>query len=417
MTRAWVRSALVALALASATACSGPSIRYHYQPRLTAPGSDLRAALSIASGFQAVEGNKVTLLENGDESFPSMLEAIRHAKTSVHMETYIFRDGEIGRRFVDALVERARAGVRVRLLLDALGSYRFGGGNEAALEKVGAQVIYFSPLKLSNLARVHLRTHRKVLIVDGQIGFTGGICIDDAWLGNADLPERWRETQIRVEGPVVRQMQVAFARAWAEATGELLSERSLFAADGAGAMTCQLMDSIPGAATNPARLSFLVATSAARKSIDVTNAYFVPDHITREALRDAARRGVRIRLILPSRKTDVKAVRYAGRSYYKTLLEEGVEIYEYQPCLLHAKTMIVDGQWASVGSTNIDRRSFAWNYESNLNIFDEGFANKMEAMFDRDLAKSTPVTLEDWTKRPLKERILEKLYGIFRWSY
>lgn len=409
--------ALVFVAAAAAVACSGPSIRYRYQPRLTAPGSDLRAALSIAGGFQAVDGNQVTFLENGDGSFPAMLAAIHGARSSIHMETYIFRDGEIGRRFVNALVERARAGIKVRLLLDALGSLRFGGDNEKVLKEAGAQVVYFNPFRLSNLRRIHLRTHRKVLIVDGRVGFTGGICIDDAWLGDADLPERWRETQVRVVGPVVLQMQVAFARAWAEATGELLSARSLFNGENAGQIACQLMDSIPGAATNPARVSFLVATSAARKSIDVTNAYFVPDHITREALRNAARRGVRIRLILPSRKTDVKAIRYAGRSYYKDLLESGIEIYEYQPCRLHSKTMVVDGDWASVGSTNIDRRSFAWNYESNINIFDAAFAATMEAMFERDLAKSTRVTLEEWKRRPFGERVLEKMYGIFRWSY
>jgi cardiolipin synthase len=253
--------------------------------------------------------------------------------------------------------------------------------------------------------------------VDGTVGFSGGICIDDAWRGDADRLDRWRDTQVRVEGPVVLQLQVAFARAWAEATAELLTASSLFSDGVVGRVTCQVMDSIPGAHLNPARLSFLVATSAARKSIDVTNAYFVPDHPTREALREASQRGVRVRLILSSRNTDFKPIRYAGRGYYKELLEAGVEIYEYKPARLHAKTVIVDGTWASIGSANLDRRSFAFNYESNLNIFDPGFASQMETVFERDLALSTPVTLEEWRKRPLAERIFEAIYGLFRWQY
>jgi len=406
--------ALVALTLAGCAKAA----KYKYIPRLTAPGADLMATLAIASGNEAVDGNRVELLENGDASFPAMLEAIRGAQSSIHLESYIFRDGEIGRQFVDALARRARAGVQVRLLLDAIGSASFGDENVRTLEEAGARVEFFRPIHFGNLKKINLRTHRKILVVDARIAFTGGICIDDAWLGNADRPDRWRETQVRVEGPVVRQMQTAFARAWAEATSEILSARSLYPdVPRSGTIRCQVMDSTPGFDTNPARLTFLTAIAAARSSIDVTNAYFVPDHDTREALVHAAQRGVRIRLILPSRITDVKAVRYAGRIYYAELLEAGVEIYEYQPAQLHSKTLVVDQQWASVGSTNLDRRSFQYNYESNLNIFDAGFVRLMLEMFERDLAKSKRVTLEEWKKRPFGEKFLERFYGIFRNHY
>ena len=413
LSRSAAVAAVVALAALGAGCASYP--RYRYQPRLTAAGADVQAALSIAGGNEVSDGNKVDVLVNGDQVFPAMLEAIRGARNNIHLETYIFRDGEIGRRFVDALVERARAGVKVRLLLDGIGSLGFGEGNEAKLREAGAQVVFFRPLKLSNLFKLHLRTHRKYLIVDGRIGFTGGICIDDSWMGNADRPDRWRETQVRVEGPVARQMQSGFARAWLEATGELLSAQALYPTiDRVGDQRCQIMESAPGFKGNPARLSFLVAVASAKRSIDVTNAYFVPDGVALEALEKAAQRGVQVRLLLPSRNTDVKSVRYAGRSYYRRLLEAGVGIYEYEPSRLHAKTMVVDGEWATVGSTNLDRRSFVWNYESNLNCFDRRVAEELTRIYEADLAKSSKVELAAWKKRPFGERVLETFYGLFR---
>lgn len=410
----WLRLAAVLLAGALSAGCY-PSMRYLYRPVLTATGADFVAALTVASGNEVVDGNHVTLLENGIEAFPAMLDAIAGADSSVHMEMYIFRDSDIGRRFVEVLAERARAGVRVRLLLDALGSNAFGERNRRVLEEAGAYVEFFRPVRLFSLRNVHLRTHRKVLIIDGRVAFTGGICIDDPWMGDADAPDRWRETQVEVHGPVVRQMQAAFARAWLEATGELLNSQSLYPLlEPVGIVRCQLMDSTPGVATNPARLSFLVAVESARETLDVTNPYFVPDRAMKDALQAAARRGVRVRLILSGRKTDIKPVRYAGRISYHDLLGAGVEIYEYQPARLHAKTAVVDGVWATVGSTNINRRSFAWNYESNLNVFDQAFAEEMLEMFERDLLVSGEVTLEEWKRRPFSHKFKERFWGIFR---
>ena len=392
--------------------------RYRYQPRLTAQGADIMAALTIAGGNEAVDGNNVTPLENGAQAFPAMLAAIHGATSTVHVEEYIFRDGGIGQEFVAALAQRARAGVSVRLLLDAFGSRDFGDENVRTLEQAGAQIVFFHPLRLGSLLKIYLRTHRKLLIVDGRIGFTGGVCIDDAWDGDATEPERWRDTQVRIEGPVVRQMQAGFARAWLDATDEVLSAQALYPQlPAAGPMQAQMMESTPGFYGNPARLSFLVAVASARSTIEITNSYMILDHVALQALERAVRRGVRVRLLLPSRHTDSSAVRYAGRSDYTSLLKAGVEIYEFAPSRLHAKTMVVDGSWASVGSTNLDRRSFNWNYEVNLNVFNKDFASLLENIFERDLARSQRVTLAQWKKRPWSERVLETLYGVFRSQY
>lgn len=376
------------------------------------------AGLSIAGGNEAVDGNRLTLLENGDATFGAMLDSIRNAQSSVHLETFIFHDGQIGRSFVDALTERAKAGVHVCLLLDGIGSMEFGDDNAQKLKEAGAQVVFFNRFSLQNLFKVHLRTHRKLMIVDGSTAFTGGVCIDDAWMGDADQPERWRDTMVKVEGPVVRQMQAGFARAWIEATREVLLDHALFPnMPPMGSSTCQVMESVPGFHGNPARISFLLSVASAQRSISITNAYFVPDLEARRALEKAAKRGVKVRLLLPSRNTDNPGVHHAGRIYYARLLRAGVGIWEYAPCRLHAKTMVVDGKWASIGSTNLDRRSFFWNYESNLNVFDPTCAQSMEQMFERDLTHAKAIELTAWKNRPFSEKLAEFFYGMLRSQY
>lgn len=411
-----LRRTVIVLLIVAAAACAPEPLNYRYQPRLTSPGADIRNTLSIASGFQAVGGNKVMLLLNGGQAFPAMLEAIRSATSSIHLENNIVRDGEVVRRFVAALADRARAGVKVRMLIDWAGA-DLGPENEKALKDAGVTLVTFRPLRLSNLHLIHLRTHRKLLIVDGKIAFMGGVCFDDTWDGDATQPDHWRDTQVRVEGPVVEHIQVAFVRAWVEAKQDMLTSHTLFQTQPEGDVVCQLADSTPGSSQNPARMSILVSVWAAKKTIDATTAYFVPDHPTREALKEAAKRGVRVRLLLAGRDTDLKSVRYAGRISYKELLEAGVEIYEFQGSRLHSKTMVVDGAWASVGSVNLDRRSFAFNREANLNIFNEAFAAEMERVFEKDLERSKKVILEEWVKRPFHEKFAERMYGIFRPQY
>ncbi|HRS16516.1 MAG TPA: phospholipase D-like domain-containing protein [Thermoanaerobaculaceae bacterium] len=416
----WSRAIGRALAAALAVAAVGCATvrRYAYFPPLTAEGADIQAALTIASGNEAVDGNRVELLENGDRVFPLMLAAIRSARSSIHFEPYIFTDSGIGREFVGSLAERARAGVAVRLLLDSWGTPGFGEVNERLLREAGARVVHFRPTSLRNLRKIHLRTHRKILVVDGKVGFTGGICIDDEWVGDGTDSGHWRDTMVRVEGPVVRQMQAAFARAWLEATREVLTEQALFPElPAANGKRCQLMESTPGFDGSPARISFLVAVNAARQSIDITNAYFAPDRVALNALERAARRGVRVRLLLPGRFTDAPPTRHAGRSDYGTLLRAGIEVYEYQPAKLHAKTMVVDEKWASVGSTNLTPRSLFFNLEANLNVFDASFAAEMRAMFERDLARARRITYEEWHARPFGDRLAEFFWGLFRAQY
>lgn len=392
--------------------------RYAYYPPLTSNGADIQAALTIAAGNEAVDGNRVDILENGDQVFPAMLDAIRAAQSSIHLESYIFTDSAVGREFVGSMLERARAGVKVRVLLDSFGTPGIGAVNEKLLRDAGVHLVFFNPTNILNLHKIYLRTHRKILVVDGNLGFTGGICIDDDWSGDGTDPEHWRDTMVKVQGPVVRQMQAAFARAWLEATGEVLAAHSLFPRlPAANGTRCQLMESTPGFDGNPARISFLVAVNSAAASIDITNAYFAPDSVALSTLERAARRGVRVRLLLPSHLTDASPVLYAGRSDYTRLLRAGIEIYEYQAARLHAKTMVVDGTWASVGSTNLTPRSLFFNYEANLNVFDPGFASLMRAMFERDLSRARAVTIEKWKARPFKEKLAEFFWGLFRKQY
>lgn len=416
--RSSYRAALAAVIVALLAWGCATARRYAYYPPLTSETADIQAALTIAAGNEAVDGNSVEILENGDEVFPSMLAAIRAAQSSIHFEPYILTDSGIGREFVGSLAERARAGVKVRMLLDSWGTPGFGAVNERLLTEAGAHLVFFRPTSLKNLRRVHLRTHRKILVVDGRVGFTGGICIDDEWAGDGTNSTQWRDTMVRVEGPVVRQLQAAFARAWLEATTEVLTDRALFPdLPTANGKRCQLMESTPGFEGNPARISFLVAVNAAHSSIDITNAYFAPDHVALGALERAARRGVRVRLLLPSRHTDAPPTRHAGRSDYGRLLRAGIEIWEYQPAKLHAKTMVVDGKWASVGSTNLTPRSLFFNYEANLNVFDPAFAARMAAMFERDLERSRQVTLAEWKARPFSNKVAELFWGLFRAQY
>jgi cardiolipin synthase A/B len=362
-----------------------------------------------------VPGNAVRALCNGDEIFPAMLAAIRSAKRTVCFETFIYWSGSIGREFADAFCERARAGVKVHVVLDWVGSGKIDATMIDEMKEAGVEVVKYHPLRWYNVGRLNNRTHRKLLIVDGEVGFTGGVGIADNWLGHAQDPDHWRDSHFRMEGPAVAQMQAAFMDNWMETCAQVLHGEEYFPElKPAGAHAAQLFQSSADNASESVRLMYLLSIASAVKSVRIANAYFVPDSLAVATLVAACRRGVRVEIIVPSRHIDQQLVRRASRSLWGPLLEAGVEIHEYQPTMYHVKVVIVDEVWTSVGSTNFDNRSFRLNDEANLNVLDAEFAAAQAEVFERDKARSRQVSLEEWRRRPLRERLVERIAGLLR---
>jgi cardiolipin synthase A/B len=302
--------------------------------------------------------------------------------------------------------------------MDSIGSGRVGNGSISQLTKVGAEVVRYHRVFWTTAAKFNNRTHRKILIIDGKTGFTGGMGIADHWMGNADSPEHWRDTHFEVEGPVVAQMQGVFMDNWMETRGEVLDGVDYFPPLAKkGDMNAQVCMSSPKQGSENARLLYLLSIASARKSILMSNAYFVPDALSIKTFVHAAQRGVKIKIIAPGEITDTKSVRYASRSRWGDLLKAGVEIYEYQPTMFHCKVMVVDGVWTLVGSTNFDNRSFRLDDEINLNVLDANFAAKQTQIFYDDLRKSVRITEADWEKRSLIDRLLEFLAGLFQHQF
>ena len=365
-------------------------------------------AMGVLLGPAISSGNRFDALLNGDQIFPHMLESIRGAKQSITFETYIYWSETIGKQFADALAERARAGVKVHVLLDWLGSSKMDATHLSEMEQAGVQVRRFHEPKWYNLARMNNRTHRKVLVVDGRIGFTGGVGIADQWTGSAQDPQHWRDTHFRASGPVVAQMQAVFLDNWIKATGEVLHGEKYFPAlPAAGTAKAQMFSSSPSGGSESMQLMYLLAITAAQHSIHLSSAYFVPDALTLRALTEAIQRGVKVQIIMPGPHMDAETVQRASRARWGDLLKAGAELYEYQPTMYHCKVMIVDALWVSVGSTNFDSRSFHINDEANLNIFDGEFAAAQIAHFRDDLSKSRRISLEVWQQRPLAEKFWE----------
>lgn len=364
-------------------------------------------------GPPIVDGNRVGNLENGAQIFPSMLEAVRSARNSITFETYIYWSGAVGREFANALAERARAGVKVHVLLDWVGSQRIEDSLIDTMESAGVEVELYHPLHWYHLARMNQRTHRKLLVVDGRIGFTGGVGIADEWDGNGTDPKRWRDSHYRLEGPAVAQMQGAFMDNWIKTTGRVLQGDEYFPAlEPMGDMPAQVFTSSPSGGGDSMMLMYLLAIASAERSIDLSAAYFVPDPLTSRALIAALGRGVVLRIIVPGEHTDAEVVQKASRSVWGPLLAAGALIYQYEPTLFHCKALIVDRLLVSVGSTNFDNRSFRLNDEANLNVYDSSFAEAITRVFEDDLTKSRAVTFEAWTNRPLGEKISERLSSV-----
>jgi cardiolipin synthase len=364
--------------------------------------------MSVLLGPAIVTGNRIEALQNGDEIFPAMLAAIRQARLTITFETYIYWSGDIGRQFAEALSERARAGVRVRLMLDWLGSEKMSGSLLGRMRVAGVEIERYHPVKWYSLGRLNNRTHRKVLIVDGVLGFTGGVGIADQWSGHAQDPDHWRDMHFRVQGPVVAQMQTAFLDNWIKTTGNVLHGEPYFPlleAHGTQAMHF-FMSSVAGGSESM-RLMYLAAITAAEHSIDMEAAYFVPDDLMRDELLRARARGVRIRILVPGDHIDSETVRIASRRSWGPLLDAGMLIYEYQPTMLHCKMLIFDQHMVSIGSTNFDARSFELNDEASLNVYDPEFAGRMTAIFEQDLVLAKAYTAAAWRRRPLAERFAE----------
>ncbi|MGY0798730.1 phospholipase D-like domain-containing protein [Lysobacter sp. A286] len=369
-----------------------------------------RREMSVMLGPSVLSGNQVTALNNGDEIFPSMLEAIRSAQVSITFETYIYWSGAIGKEFTEALSERARAGIPVHVTIDWVGSLKMDQQLLDRMRDAGVRLERYRPLHWYNLSRMNNRTHRKLLVVDGKIGFTGGVGIADPWQGHAQDPDHWRDMHFRVEGPAVGQIQAAFNDNWIKSTGEVLNGPKYFPAlPPAGDIDAHMLTASPSGGSESMHLMYLMAIAASEQSIDLTASYFVPDSLIISALVAARERGVRIRILVPGPHIDANAVRLASKSTWGPLLDAGVEIHEYQPTMIHTKLLVIDQELVSVGSTNFDIRSFQLNDEASLNIYDHEFAERMTRVFERDLESSKRYTYQTWQERPWTEKIAERV--------
>ena len=366
-------------------------------------------SMGLLLGPPVISGNRFEMLLNGDRIFPSMLEGIRSARKTITFETFIYWSGEIGEQFAQALAEKAREGVAVHVLLDWVGSSKMDKRYLNLLRDAGAQVIQYHKPHWTGLGRMNDRTHRKLLVIDGLIGFTGGVGIAPEWSGHAQDEKHWRDTHFRVAGPVVGQMQAVFMDNWVKASGNVLHGPHYFPhIESQGEGLAHMFSSSPSGGSDDMQLMYLMAITAATHSIHLASAYFVPDKLTINAIVEAAKRGVKVQIITPGKRIDTHTVREASRACWGDLLKTGVEIYEYQPTMFHCKLLVVDEYMVSVGSTNFDSRSFKLNDEANLNIYDRDFARLQTATFADDIGKSQQITLDAWLHRPMTEKLIEK---------
>ena len=368
-----------------------------------------RREMSVMLGPAIVGGNRVLDLQNGDEIFPAMLGAIRAAQKTITFETYIYWSGDIGKELAEALAERAKAGVKVSVLLDWVGSLKMEAELIDLMKDAGAQVERYRPLHWYNLGRMNNRTHRKLLVVDGRIAFTGGVGVAEQWTGNAQDPDHWRDMHFQLEGPAVAQFQAAFNDNWIKATGEVLNGEGYFPPlQRVGDMDAHLFIASPAGGSESMHLMYLMGIAAAEQSIDLQASYFVPDELIHKELIAARQRGVKVRVLVPGEHIDSDTVRLASKAEWGPLLQAGVEIHEYLPTMMHNKLLIIDREMVSVGSTNFDVRSFRLNDEASLNVYDRPFAEKMTRVFEDDLKHTKRYTYEIWEKRPLKEKLIER---------
>jgi len=364
-------------------------------------------------GAQLTHGNRFTVLTNGDQIFPAMLKAIAEARRRISFETYIYTEGEMGEAFTRAFEAAARRGVRVNLVIDAVGGSGIPSEHVERLRAVGCRLATFNTPSWYSVEEINYRTHRKILVVDGRIAFTGGVGIDDQWKGNAQDKEHWRDTMVQAVGPVARLMEGGFYENFAEAAGEVTPELDDVqpVSDEEGAAF--VVRSSPSGGASDLKRVYVLALGSARQSIEITTPYFVTDESSRWAFQDAIKRGVRIRLLVEGDITDAMPVKYASRKHYDQLMELGIEIYEYQPTMMHTKTFVVDGVWSMFGSANFDNRSLELNDELNVAVANRDLAARLLADFEQDVKSSRRLDLRTWRQRSMLMKAREFFWASF----
>ena len=381
-------------------------------PPITLGESTFFPTIEAHTDAPIVAGNRIEVLLNGD-TFPVMLRDIKAAKSTITFAQYLFEGGDLAREFAEAFAERCRAGVKANILLDSHGSGKTPADILALMRDAGCLVEFFRRVEAPaiifpwKLLDYNYRSHRRILVIDGRVGFTGGYGIADTWQGDGRTDKHWRDTNARIEGPVVKFLQASFAESWLETTAIAIGGEGYFPRlEPVGKLPAQIVSSSPAGGSFQNYMLFLLSINSARNSILITNPYFIPDPVMTEALLKAVSRGVRVAVLAPG-KIDSRLTYVASRSHYGKLLRSGVEIYEYQAALMHAKTMVVDGIWATIGSTNFDNRSFALNQELNLTVYDGGITQRLEEIFREDLKHAKKITYEEWKSRSVFERIWE----------
>jgi cardiolipin synthase len=388
---------------------------YHFRPDFGVEEPQFRRSLDTLSSTMTT-GNSAELLKNGDQIFPAMTRDIREAKTSVNLESYIFQPDEAGRQFADAMIAAARRGVEVRLLIDDYGSTL--GDLAEPLKQAGVKVQEYRPIRLISIYKIGKRTHRKLMVVDGKIGYTGGLGIDKRWLGDARNTKEWRDCQVRVVGPVVAQMQAIFTEDWTFTTGEILAGEKFFPKiDPSGSLEVEAIKASRGDASSLPKMMYYMAIQAARRDIRIQNSYFLPDKQTRNALIRAVKRGVNVQVMVPGPNIDLPMARLSSRHHWGDMLEAGIRFFEYQPTMMHNKTFVVDGIFTTLGSINFDTRSMGKNAEDSLVFYDRGFARQVEEMFDEDRKRCREITHQMWMHRGLGARITESFFWIWEPFY
>jgi cardiolipin synthase A/B len=362
----------------------------------------------MSTGAWVGSGNRVEVMLNGDGTYPRLWDDLRSATHSITLQLYYGAPGRMATTLTDILLDRAKAGVRVLVLYDAFGTVDIPDEHRARLRAGGIAVEPFRPIRLSTLHLAQHRSHVRGIVIDSRIGWTGGFGIDDKWFGDGRSDGSWRETNVRFEGPAVRQLQAAFAAAWVEATGVMFTGRAMLSPQENAATAAGLLYTTPTLGSTTAERFLALSIAGARQTLYITNPYFAPDRNFIDLLIDAAGRGVDVRLLTAGARTDVAIVRAAGRFWYDALLSAGVRVYEWQPSTLHAKTLVADGEWSAIGSMNFDNRSMVLNDESTLMVLDRAVGAEMNRIFMEDLQHAEAITLTTFRQRSFVQRVMER---------